>query len=190
MSAGTSKTMSAVVPSCIGTSRPASSPLPGIRQLPAEARRIGDLFRRHQDRPDGQERVRALGPQPLAVAPLARAQRLFAALPVACRHVIDNDVPGDVPEGVVRSTWLARSPMTTRARPRGRARGCRADGRSGRRWRPPCWRTSRTASDGPGTGCPARRNGLCSSTPRRRPCLVAVPRAPASGRPATAWCRP
>ena len=45
---------------------------------------------------------------------LARAERLLAALPVACRDVIDDDVPGDVLRARrSRATWLARSPMTT-----------------------------------------------------------------------------
>ena len=51
--------------------------------------------------PTGQERVGALGAQPLAVALLALRQRLRVALPVAGAHVVDDHVARDEAGGLL-----------------------------------------------------------------------------------------
>ena len=60
------------------------------------------LFAGDDDRAHRQERVRALGPEPLAVADLAVPERGLDALPVAGRDVVRDDVAGDVLVGVGR----------------------------------------------------------------------------------------
>ena len=90
---------SAVVPSCIRCSVPS-----GVIRQRAEAQpglRV-DLVRRDEDRAHRQERVGALGAQPLAVALLARRERRRRALPVAGADVVDDDVAGDVVHRVRR----------------------------------------------------------------------------------------
>lgn len=66
----------------------------------AQVLRIGDLGRRHERRPDRQERVRPLGPEPLAVTDLALAEGGLDALPVPGADVVDDDIAGDVAERV------------------------------------------------------------------------------------------
>ena len=68
-----------------------------MRQL--RSRRPGrrvDLVGVTKTGPDRQERVAALGAQPLAVALLALAKRGRDALPVARAHVVHDDVAGDM----------------------------------------------------------------------------------------------
>ena len=71
--------------------------MPSIRQL--RRRRPGgwiELVGGDEDGAHRQERVGALGAEPLAVALLALAQRRRGALPVPGTDVVDDDVAGDV----------------------------------------------------------------------------------------------
>ena len=107
MSSGDVQIMSAVVPSCIRIS-PAGVRA-GARDPPrskAEGLGIRDLVGGHEDRAHRQERVGALGPQPLTVADLALAEGGRDALPVAGADVVDDDVARDMVERV-----RARDPM-------------------------------------------------------------------------------
>src|SRR3954452_2230906 len=65
-----------------------------------EARGGVDLAGRQEDGPDREEGVAPLRPQPLAIALLALAQRLWRALPVARAHVVRHDIARDVCERV------------------------------------------------------------------------------------------
>src|SRR5204862_4262489 len=66
---------------------PATEAQPGRRVEPLSG---------YEDRSERQERVAALGPEPLAVAFLARREGGLVALPVARRDVVDDDVPRDM----------------------------------------------------------------------------------------------
>ena len=108
--------------SCRRCCRPASGPAcrrpgpsPGSASCGARGRPRGSISSgADEDRPDRQERVRALGAQPLAVALLALAQGRGVALPVAGADVVDDDVAGDVVERVRRATRRRVTlPMTT-----------------------------------------------------------------------------
>ena len=85
--------MSAVVPSCIRCSEAVPVDAPAAQ---AQAGGRVELVGRDEDRAHRQERVGALGAEPLAVALLALAQRLRVALPVAGADVVDDDVARDV----------------------------------------------------------------------------------------------
>ena len=93
--------------------RPA--PDPGIDpRAQAEGLRVRDLVGGDEDRAHRQERVGALGAQPLAVADLALGEGRRDALPVAGADVVDDHVARDVVERLGRATraW-AVVPMTT-----------------------------------------------------------------------------
>ena len=82
---------------------------PGVRagardppRAQAKGLGVGDLVGGDEDRAHRQERVRTLGPQPLAVTDLALAQGRRDPLPVARADVVDDDVAGDVVERVRR----------------------------------------------------------------------------------------
>src|SRR5487761_1919527 len=68
---------------------------PGRGRVPAaqaERGRVAQLVGRDHARPQRQERVRPLGPQPLAISGGARRQRLLRALQVARGDVVGGDV--------------------------------------------------------------------------------------------------
>ena len=75
-----------------------------------ERLRVRDLVRADEDRAHRQERVRALGAQPLAVACLALAEGRRNALPVAGTDVVDDDVARDVVERAGRRDAPRRRP--------------------------------------------------------------------------------
>ena len=81
---------------------PASGPAPGSASSGSAGRPAGSTSSAvTKHRADRQERVRALGPQPLAVALLAGRERLPCALPVAGADVVDDHVAGDVGRGIL-----------------------------------------------------------------------------------------
>ena len=114
ISSATPQIMSAVVPSCIRIARA------GIRarardapRAEAELLRVGDLVGGDEDRAHRQERVGALGAQPLAVAVLALGERGRDALPVAGADVVHDDVAGDVVQRARARDPPRGRPMTT-----------------------------------------------------------------------------